>query len=59
LTCEAPRDIAPVSDLKRETRLERLEPKASEPVRERNSEFFSAILETEDIEPANERKRES
>jgi len=59
LTCEAPRDIAPVSDLKRETCLERLEPKASEPVRERNSEFFSAILETEDIEPANERKRES
>jgi len=59
LTCEAPRDIAPVSNLKRETCLERLELKASEPVRERNSEFFSAILETEDIEPVNERKRES
>jgi len=59
LTCEAPRDIAPVSNLKRETCLERLEPKVSEPVRERNSEFFSAILETEDIEPANERKKES
>jgi len=59
LTWEAPSDIAPVNDLKRETCLERLELKASEPVRERNSEFFSAILETEDIEPANERKRES
>jgi hypothetical protein len=59
LTCEAAGDIAPVGDLKRETCLERLELKASEPVRERNSEFFSAILETEEIEPANERKRES
>ena len=59
MTCKAPRDIAPVSNLKRETCLKRLEPKVSEPVRERNSEFFSAILETEDIEPVNERKRES
>jgi len=59
LTCKAPRDIAPVSNLKRETCLKRLEPKVSEPVRERNSEFFSEILETENIEPANERKRES
>ena len=59
MTCEVLRDIALAKDLIRETCLERLEPKASEPVRERNSEFFSAILETEDIEPANERKRES
>ena len=59
MTCKAPRDIAPVSNLKRETCLKRLEPKVSEPVRERNSEFFSEILETENIEPANERKRES
>ena len=49
----------PVSDLKRETCLEKLETEASEPLRERNNEFFSAIPETEDIEPANERKRES
>ena len=59
MTCEAPSDIAPVSDLKTETCLVRLEPKASEPVRERNSEFFSAILETKEIESVNERKRES
>ena len=59
MTCEAPSDIAPVGDLKRETCLERVEPTASEPVRERNSEFFSAILETETIESVNERKRES
>ena len=49
----------PSSDLKRETCLEKLETEANEPLRERNSEFFSAILETEDIEPVNERKRES
>jgi len=49
----------PVSDLKRETCLEKLETEASEPLRERNSEFFSAILEIEAIEPDNERKRES
>ena len=59
MTCEVPRDIAAPKDLDRETCLERLEPKASEPVGERNSEFFSAILGTENIEPANERKRES
>ncbi len=59
MTCEVLADIALAKDLNRETCFERLEPEASEPVRERNSEFFSAILETEDIEPANERKRES
>jgi len=49
----------PVSDLKRETCLEKFETEASEPLRERNSEFFSATVVTEDIEPANERKRNS
>ena len=49
----------PVSDLKRETCLEKLETESSEPLRERNSEFFSATVVTEDTEPINERKRES
>jgi hypothetical protein len=48
----------PVRDLKRETCLERLEDEESEPVTDRNKEFFSTTLDIKDNDPVNERKRE-
>jgi hypothetical protein len=59
LACEEPRNNVPVRDLKRETCLEKLEAEASEPLRERKSEFFSATVESEDTELVKERRRMS
>ena len=56
MTSEAPRVIAAVGDLKRDTCLLKLEEATSEPLSDRNSEFFSAILEASENDPASDRK---
>jgi len=45
-----------VDDRKKDTCLAKLEERTSEPLRERNSEFFSAILEASENDPASDRK---